>query len=46
MAKGLGMTQEEWLDLRSKVDDSFWVMRIIGGLPLGYDLMSLTCTSP
>lgn len=30
MARGLGMTTDEWLDLRSKVDDSFWVMRIIG----------------
>ena len=30
MATGLGMTPEEWAELRSKVDDSFWVMRIIG----------------
>ena len=30
MATGLGMTSEEWAELRSKVDDSFWVMRIIG----------------
>lgn len=34
MAMGLGMTQTEWEDLRSKVDDSFWVMRIIGYPPL------------
>ena len=27
---GLGMTDAEWEDLKSQVDDSFWVMRIIG----------------
>jgi len=30
MAVGLGMTLEEWKDLRNQVDDSFWVMRVIG----------------
>jgi hypothetical protein len=30
MAAGLGMSSEEWAELRSQVDDSFWVMRIIG----------------
>lgn len=30
MASGLGLTSEEWQELRSQVDDSFWVMRIIG----------------
>jgi hypothetical protein len=30
MAVGLGMTSSEWNNLRSQVDDSFWVMRIIG----------------
>jgi hypothetical protein len=30
MAMGLGMTDAEWEDLKSQVDDSFWVMRIIG----------------
>ena len=24
------MTKEEWKELRSQVDDSFWVMRVIG----------------
>lgn len=24
------MTKEEWGELRSQVDDSFWVMRVIG----------------
>ena len=32
MAVGLGMTDAEWEDLRSQVDDSFWVLRIIGPL--------------
>jgi hypothetical protein len=30
MADGLGMSPEEWQELRSQVDDSFWVMRVIG----------------
>lgn len=30
MAAGLGMTADEWEGLRSQVDDSFWVMRLIG----------------
>ena len=30
MAVGLGMRPEEWEELRNQVDDSFWVMRIIG----------------
>lgn len=34
MAMGLGMTDVEWEDLKSQVDDSFWVMRIIGYPPL------------
>lgn len=32
MATGLGMTPEEWESLKGRVDDSFWVMRIIGPL--------------
>ncbi|KAK7048355.1 Oxoglutarate 3-dioxygenase [Favolaschia claudopus] len=32
MAVGLGMTTDEWLELRSQVDDSFWVMRAIGSI--------------
>ncbi|KAJ3513036.1 hypothetical protein NLJ89_g3174 [Agrocybe chaxingu] len=27
MSAGLGMTHEEWAELRNQVDDSFWVMR-------------------
>ena len=27
---GLGMTEAEWEDLKAQVDDSFWVLRIIG----------------
>ncbi len=34
MATGLGMTDPEWEDLKSQVDDSFWVMRIIGVLAM------------
>ena len=30
MAAGLGMTPEEWDELKGNIDDSFWVMRIIG----------------
>ena len=30
MAVGLGMTPEEREELKGNVDDSFWVMRIIG----------------
>lgn len=30
MSVGLGMTRKEWEELKGKVDDSFWVMRIIG----------------
>ena len=30
MADGLGMSPEEWQELRKQVDDSFWVMRVIG----------------
>ena len=31
MADGLGVNEDEWAELRSQIDDSFWVMRIIGG---------------
>ena len=30
LADGLGMTETEWEDLRGMMDDSFWVMRVIG----------------
>lgn len=33
MAYGLGMDAEEWHELRAQVDDSFWVMRIVGSSP-------------
>ena len=47
MATGLGMTPEEWAELRSKVDDSFWVMRIIGKIVLArHDRPHLTDRSP
>lgn len=43
MAMGLGMTEDEWLDLKSKVDNSFWVMRIIGYPPLPNDHDGFSC---
>ncbi|KAI0061684.1 Clavaminate synthase-like protein [Artomyces pyxidatus] len=43
MSVGLGMTPEEWADLRDQVDDSFWVMRIIGYPPLPNDEDGFSC---
>jgi len=43
MATGLGMTTEEWLDLRSQVDDSFWVLRVIGYPRLPDDHDGFSC---
>ncbi|KAF8270783.1 Clavaminate synthase-like protein [Lactarius quietus] len=43
MAMGLGMTDAEWEDLKSQVDDSFWVLRIIGYPPLPNDDDGLSC---
>ncbi|KAF4617750.1 hypothetical protein D9613_006043 [Agrocybe pediades] len=43
MSFGLGMTREEWQQLRSQVDDSFWVMRIIGYPPLPNDHDGYSC---
>jgi isopenicillin N synthase-like dioxygenase len=43
MAAGLGMTQEEWEELRAKVDDSFWVLRVIGYPPLPNDHDGFSC---
>ena len=39
---GLGMTDAEWEDLKSQVDDSFWVLSIIG--LLDYAALSLVPT--
>ncbi len=39
---GLGMTNAEWEDLKAQVDDSFWVLRIIG--PLGHATLSRVLT--
>ncbi len=30
MATGLGMVNAEWEDFKAQIDDSFWVLRIIG----------------
>ncbi|KLO11483.1 Clavaminate synthase-like protein [Schizopora paradoxa] len=43
MSLGLGMSEDQWKDLRSKVDDSFWVMRIIGYPPLPNDYDGFSC---
>ncbi|KJA24044.1 hypothetical protein HYPSUDRAFT_200860 [Hypholoma sublateritium FD-334 SS-4] len=43
MSIGLGLTREEWNDLRSQVDDSFWVMRVIGYPPLPKDHDGVSC---
>ncbi|KAJ7780650.1 hypothetical protein DFH07DRAFT_437667 [Mycena maculata] len=43
MAIGLGMTPDEWEELRSQVDDSFWVMRAIGYPPLPQDSDGFSC---
>jgi isopenicillin N synthase-like dioxygenase len=43
MAAGLGMTPEEWEELRAQVDDSFWVLRVIGYPPLPNDHDGFSC---
>ncbi|EMD39973.1 hypothetical protein CERSUDRAFT_112209 [Gelatoporia subvermispora B] len=43
MANGLGMSPEEWAELRAQVDDSFWVMRVIGYPPLPSDYDGHSC---
>lgn len=30
MAAGLGVTSEEWEELKGSIDNSFWVLRVIG----------------
>ena len=41
MSVGLGMTPDEWEALKAQVDDSFWVMRIIGTRLCEVDTWSL-----
>ncbi|KAF9077680.1 Clavaminate synthase-like protein [Rhodocollybia butyracea] len=43
MASGLGMSADEWKDLRGQVDNSFWVMRAIGYPPLPNDHDGFSC---
>ena len=43
MAVGLGVTPEEWEELKGNVDDSFWVMRVIGYPPLPTDHDGFSC---
>jgi isopenicillin N synthase-like dioxygenase len=43
MAVGLGMTPDEWQELKASVDESFWVMRIIGYPPLPNNYDGFSC---
>ncbi|KAK6909611.1 hypothetical protein L486_00740 [Kwoniella mangroviensis CBS 10435] len=43
MADGLGMTSEEWDELGGMVNDSFWVMRVIGYPPLPNGADGISC---
>ncbi|KAG8862389.1 hypothetical protein FRB96_001457 [Tulasnella sp. 330] len=43
MADGLGLTSTEWDELRGCIDNSFWVMRIIGYPPLPNDHDGFSC---
>jgi len=43
MAVGLGVTPEEWEELRGNIDESFWVLRIIGYPPLPDDHDGFSC---
>ena len=43
MSVGLGMSAEEWEDLKGCVDHPFWVMRIIGYPPLPNDHDGYSC---
>ncbi|KAJ9104262.1 hypothetical protein QFC19_004079 [Naganishia cerealis] len=43
MADGLGMNDEEWKHLSSMVEDTFWVMRVIGYPPLPESAEGVSC---
>lgn len=43
MADGLGLADDDWKELRAQVDDSFWVMRVIGYPPLPNDYDGFSC---
>ncbi|TFK91135.1 Clavaminate synthase-like protein [Polyporus arcularius HHB13444] len=43
MAIGLGMSPDEWAQLRNNVDESFWAMRVIGYPPLPNDHDGFSC---
>ncbi|WRT70399.1 uncharacterized protein IL334_007397 [Kwoniella shivajii] len=43
MADGLGMNQDEWEELDGMVDNSFWVMRVIGYPPLPEGADGISC---
>ncbi|ODO11572.1 hypothetical protein I350_00353 [Cryptococcus amylolentus CBS 6273] len=43
MADGLDMDEAEWKELKGCVDDSFWVMRVIGYPPLPEGMDGISC---
>jgi len=43
MSLGLQLTPAEWLDLRRQVDNSFWVLRVIGYPPLPEEHDGFSC---
>ncbi|WVW85965.1 hypothetical protein I302_108003 [Kwoniella bestiolae CBS 10118] len=43
MADGLGMKEQEWGELGGMVQDSFWVMRVIGYPPLPNGADGISC---
>ncbi|KAI6122501.1 hypothetical protein EDD16DRAFT_1691831 [Pisolithus croceorrhizus] len=43
MANGLGLSEDEWKELRSQVDNSFWIVRAIGYPPLPDDYDGFSC---
>ncbi|KAK4685402.1 hypothetical protein P7C73_g4748, partial [Tremellales sp. Uapishka_1] len=45
MCDGLGVTEEEWREMSGMVDDTFWVMRVIGYPPLPDGAEGVSCGS-
>lgn len=43
MASGLDMTPGEWEEFKSKTNDSFWYVRVIGYPPLPADHDGISC---
>ncbi|KAI6128805.1 hypothetical protein EDD17DRAFT_1149992 [Pisolithus thermaeus] len=43
MANGLGLSEDEWKELRSQVENSFWIVRAIGYPPLPNNYDGFSC---